>query len=117
MTNTDKEIKDMLATVESQLYYKMIHEDCNNADVVRAHEAAKVALEAFATAVRKASVSEHEKAKARRVMSHPTIEEAHKDCKGCCATCRFAEDLDGDVAEALGIDRIKNAHTTYCIAP
>ncbi len=50
-------------------------------------------------------------------MSHPTIEEAHKDCKGCCATCRFAEVLDGDVAEALGIDRIKNAHTTYCIAP
>lgn len=61
----DKEIRDMLATVESQLYYK----------------------------------------------------EAHKDCKGCCATCRFAKGLDGDVAEALGIDRIKNAHTTYCIAP
>ena len=117
MTNTDKEIKDMLATVERQLYYKMVHEDYNNADVVKAHEAAKVALQAFATAVRKASVSEHEKAKARRVMSHPTIEEAHKDCKGCCATCRFAAGLDGDVAEALGIDRIKNAHTTYCIAP
>lgn len=117
MTNTDREIKDMLATVESQLYYKMVHEDYNNADVVKAHEAAKVALEAFATAVRKASVSEYEKAKARRVMSHPTIEEAHKDCKGCCATCIFAAGLDGDVAEALGIDRIKNAHTTYCIAP
>ena len=31
MTDTDRKIKDMLATVESQLYYKMIHEDCNNA--------------------------------------------------------------------------------------
>ena len=113
----DKEIKDMLATVESQLYYKMIHEDCNNADVVKAHEAAKVALEAFAATMRNASVSEYEKAKARRVMSHPTIEEAHKDCKGCCATCRFAENLDGDVAEALGLDRTQAAFITYCIAP
>lgn len=81
MTNTDREIKDMLATVECQLYYKMVHEDYNNADVVKAHGAAKVALEAFATAMRKASVSEHEKAKARRVMSHPTIE------KGGCFCC------------------------------
>lgn len=84
-----------------------------NADIVAAHEAARAAYKAFDAAVRKASVPEREKARARRVMDHPTIEEARKGCNGCCATCMFAEVLDGDVAEALGIDGIA---TTYCLA-
>ena len=58
-------------------------------------------------------ITEYEKARARRVMAHPTIEEV--SCKGCCATCRFAEIIDGNVAEELGVDRMQNAHTTYCL--
>lgn len=61
-------------------------------------------------------ITEREKARARRIMAYPTIEEVYGiSCKGCCATCRFAESLDGDVAEELGVDRIQNAHTTYCL--